>query len=74
MAPNFYERTDEELLMMTQIEMALYALDYCCIDHDAKITLTVEHKNGTKVIADMYAHAALIQGLKDALVYFKSEL
>lgn len=72
--PNFSNMSDEELLMVAKVNMALYALDYCCLDHEGKITLTVEHTNGTKVVADMYVHAALVQGLKDALEYFKSEL
>ncbi len=67
-------RSDEELLLLTKCNMMLYALDYCCIDHEASITITVEHTNGTKVVLDTYSHAALIQGLKDAVDYFKSEL
>lgn len=69
-----YNMSDEDLRMVTQVDMALLALDYCCLDHSAKITLIVEHTNGTKVVADLYTHAALVQGLKDALDYFKSEL
>lgn len=74
MAIDYTKMSDDELLMMTQVDMMMLALDYCCLDHDAKITLTVEHTNGTKVIADLYTHAALVQGLMDALAYFKSEL
>lgn len=65
---------DLELLLKLKLDLMLHALDICCLDHGAEITLIVKHTDGTNVIADMYVHAALIQGLKDALEYFKSEL
>lgn len=65
---------DLELLLKIKLDLMLHALDICCLDHEANITLTVEHTDGTRVILEAYSHAALIQGLKDALVYFRSEL
>lgn len=65
---------DLDLLIKSKVDLMLHALDICCLDHYADITIIVEHTNGTKVVADLYTHAALVQGLKDALEYFKSEL
>lgn len=65
---------DLDLLLKSKIDLMLQALDICCLDHEGSITLIVEHTNGTKVVADLYVHAALTQGLIEALEYFKSEL
>lgn len=65
---------DLDLLLKAKLDLMLQALDMCCLDHDADVTIIVEHTNGTKVVADLYTHAALIQGLTEALEYFKSEL
>lgn len=47
----------------------------CCMDATgAKITITVARDSGTTVTAELYDHAALVQGLWDALDYFQSEL
>ena len=71
---NTANMSDDMLLMVTEVKMALLALDYCCLDHDADISLVINHTSGTRVITNMYAHAALIHGLMDALEYFLSEL
>lgn len=65
---------DKELMIVSKVDLALHALDYCCLDHEGSITIIVEHTNGTKVVTDLYVHAALVQGLMEALEYFKSEL
>ena len=71
---NYIGRSDEELRILLKTDIMLRALDYCCIDQEANVTIIVEHTNGTRVVTDLYAHAALIQGLMDALQYFQSEL
>lgn len=40
----------------------------------ANITITVQRDDGDKDTAVLYDHAALVQGLIDALDYFQSEL
>lgn len=49
-------------------------LMHCMETHGAKITITVEHDDGTSATADLYDHAALTQSLYDSLDYFQSEL
>lgn len=71
---NTVHLSDKELMIVSKVDLALRALDYCCLDQEGSITLIVEHTNGTKVVADLYVHAALVQGLMEALEYFKSEL
>lgn len=57
-----------------QAEDIKQILECSMASHGAKITITVARDSGTTVTAELYDHAALVQGLWDALDYFQSEL
>jgi hypothetical protein len=59
---------------LLQAELLKQILEYCSIAPGADITITVTHAHGQKVTADLYDHAALVQGLIEALEYFQSEI
>lgn len=75
MLPDYnYIASDEDVRVVAEAELVKHMLDFCSVQHGATITITVEHDNGHKATAKLYDHAALIQGLYDALVTFQSEI
>lgn len=66
--------TDEDTRVVAEAELVKHMLNFCFVQHGATITITVEHDDGHKATAKLYDHAALIQGLYNALEYFQSEL
>ena len=65
---------EEERLMRTEIALVKNMLLFCMDKQGAKITITVDHDCGNSVTANLYDHAALVQGLYDALDYLETEL
>lgn len=63
----------EEKTRVRQAEAIKQLLEYCTVNQGAKITITVTHDNGLEATANLYDHAALVQGLWEALDYFQSE-
>lgn len=75
MLPDYsYTVSDEDIRVIAEAELVKHMLNFCYAQHGATITITIEHANGHKATAKLYDHAALIQGLYDALVAFQSEL
>lgn len=58
---------------MHQAEAVKQLLELCAVQPGAKIQIIVTHKNGLVATANLYDHAALVQGLWDALDYYQSE-
>jgi len=57
-----------------EVNVLLSILEYCTEEQGASITITIAHDKGFVATAHLYDHAALVQGLQDALKYFQSEL
>lgn len=74
MTNNYRELPANERKMMRQVEAVKDMLNYCIERNGATIKVTVTHDNGLTASATLYDHAALVQGLLDALNYFQSEL
>lgn len=66
--------SEEELIMRAEIALVKNMLLFCMSKQGAKITITVDHDCGNKVTANLYDHAALVQGLYDTLEYLETEL
>lgn len=66
--------SEEEHIMMAEIALVKNMLLFCMNKQGAKITITVEHDCGNKITANLYDHAALVQGLFDALEYLETEM
>ena len=58
---------------IAQAEAIKQALVYCSYKPGATIRLEVTHDDGTIAAANLYDHAALVDGLYKALEYFQSE-
>lgn len=76
---NYYSKvnhstSDEDCRMICEAELVKQMLQYCMMQHGAKITISVEHDDGHKATARLYDHAALVQSLHDSLEYFQSEM
>lgn len=65
---------DERDRMLAEAELVKHLLNFCSVWPGAKITITVEHDNGHKAVAQLYDHAALVQELHDALSYFQTQM
>lgn len=65
---------EDERILRYELALVKVMLLYCADKQGAKITITVEHECGNKATANLYDHAALVQGLYDALDYFETEL
>ena len=74
MTNNYRELPANERKMMRQVEAVKDMLNYCAERNGATIKVIVTHDNGLTASATLYDHAALVQGLLDALNYFQSEL
>lgn len=66
--------TPDSINLSLQAE-AVKQLLYYCIEHPgASIEINISLDSGQKTTANLFDHAALVQGLIDALDYFQSEL
>lgn len=65
---------DESGKQILQAEMVKQLLSYCTVAPGANITITISHDHGQIATAQLYDHAALVQGLIEALEYFQSEV
>jgi hypothetical protein len=64
----------EAFRLYKQTEEVKQLLESCMDVGGADITITVKRDDGRTATAELYDHAALVQGLWDALDYFQSEL
>lgn len=70
-----YRKIDDETYRkVLEVNVLLSILDYCTECQGAEINITIAHDKGFVATAHLYDHAALVQGLQDALKYFQSEL
>lgn len=65
---------DETAKLIGQAEAIKQVLQYCSVLPGADITITVKHHHGYTATAELYDHAALVQGLYAAVEYFQSEI
>lgn len=66
--------TDWDKRMIKESREVMSMLEYCMNEPDADISISVKHKNGKSATANLYDHAALVQGLYSALQYFIEEM
>ena len=71
---DYHKLDDDTYRKVLEVNILLSILDYCTERHGADITITIAHDDGIVATAHLYDHAALVQGLQDALKYFQSEL
>lgn len=64
----------ERNMSTAEVDLVLHLLDFCSVHPGAKIIITVEHDNGCRATANLYDHAALNQGLCEALNYYQTQL
>lgn len=69
-----YAASDDDIRVVAEAELVKHILNFCYVQHGATITITVEHDSGHKATAKLYDHAALIEGLYNALETFQSEI
>lgn len=63
----------EDKSRVHQAEAVKQLLEVCMMQPGAKVQITVSHDNGLVATANLYDHAALVNGLYDALNYYQSE-
>lgn len=63
----------EDKTRVHQAEAVKQLLELCAQQAGAEVQITVRHDNGLVATANLYDHAALVQGLWDALDYYQSE-
>lgn len=71
---NLKRAAAEKAETLQQIESLQQMLNHCLQQHEAKITIAIDHSDGSSVTAQLYDHAAFVQPLIDALDEFKAEL
>ena len=70
----FEQYLTEDYNMWHDAEVVKRMLESCIDDPGATIQIVVKRDDGEESSAELYDHAALVQGLVDALDYFQDEI